>query len=370
MNNTTLLNIVLVVVVLIVIHYLAPFISRLWILFIARKKGRRIGTIQQHKISGYIAVEFNSPGLKVAGAKLSKETLDKINSMAKHVITGEYERLANKFNPKIKALAEKVKSLQSKKTVVLKSIVKPKIITKILDKGKEVFENSVLGANFWRVTMIVWFICFLLVLDTKVSGEWISQIGIFNKNDMLLGTSIIDSYKFLDNLNVSINTVLGFLMNFSLLMITHALFRKATMPKIFNHIITKIIALVFVFGSVIYLRFLLPNSTQAVKDVMLTIIWLFLFITAYVLLHYVFKQVKSPSHVIGNLLFFLIIPLSIVSMVFGGVTTVIVTILEGVIAAGFELKKARIEQVKANLTAVKQNLEDGIYEGITDEERA
>lgn len=370
MNYTTIIDIALVVIALIVIHYLVPFISRLWIIYFARRKGRRIGAIQQTKISGYIGVEFNNPTMKVAGSKLSKETLDKINSMAKQVITSEVERLENKFNPKIKAMTEKVKALESRKIEVIKSISKPKIVTRILDKGREVFEHSVLGQGFWRVTMIVWFIFLLLILDTKVSGEWISQMGLFNKDQMILSNSLVSSYKILDNLNMSYNTIIGFLLNICLLMITHAIFRKTAMPKFLTHVATRIVAFVLIFGIVICLRFVLPNSTLEVKGIMLTVIWLLLFITAYVLLHYVFKQVKSPGHVINNLLFFLIVPLAAVSLLFGGVTAVIVTVLEGIIAARFELKKARMEQVKANMIGVKQNLEDGIYEGVTDEERA
>ena len=181
--------------------------------------------------------------------------------------------------------------------------------------------------------------------------------------------AILTRWTILANINFTMNSLLSFSMNAALLVFMHILFKKITLPVFFKHFSLKVSIGIAVLGIIIWLRFILPDSDQQTKNLMLIVVWLLLLAVSFILLHYCFSQVDSAGDLIKNLLFFLVIPVAVLSIVTGGIIGIIVTVFEGIISAVYEITKARIEQRKQNIQIRKQNLEDGIYEGVTDEVR-
>lgn len=352
--------------ILILSYYISPFITGLWISYSSRIKGRKIGQVHYDKISIYFQDEIKT---SIKDNQPSKQVIDDLNKMVKDNISIEYHRLGERYNPQISELQKRIDRIEKLKSEQAKNMSIPTLPKKISEKGKSILEGDLLDSSFWRITCLVYGVFFLLVIDTIVSSEWISQIGMFSKSRLLFSDELINNIPFLKHINLSYNTILGFIMNAALLIIIHLIFHNLEIPVFFKKPYVKIISGIFIILITVLLRFLLPNSGDLVKDVMFTFLWLLLFIASFILLGLAMKHVENNLYILSNLFFFLIIPVSLFTYMCGGLIGVLGKIFEEIFSAAYEIRKARISQEKKNIEDKKQNLEDGFHEGITNEIR-
>jgi hypothetical protein len=367
MTNQTLVLYIGIAILLIVVYYFYPFFAGLWISYASRKKGRKGGRVLRRKISDYFQNDIKP--YEEQRILPPKEIIDDINKKKSEAITNQINRLEAKYIPRINELQTEINRLSERQNEIRAKDKKETLPKKFSDKGKNVLEGEALNSSYWQVTFLIYSVFLLLVIDTVVSSEWISQIGMFRKSELLFSKEIIAGYPILTHINFSYNALLSFMLNLSLLIITHLIFDKITTPDFLKSSKVKIIGGVLIIAVTIALRFAIPDSNKLMKSIMFTFIWLLLFISAYLLLERALRQNQKNASALSNMFFFLIIPTSLIAYLTGGLFGVIGDILTELVLAGYELRKARKSQAKKNIEDEKQNLEDGFFEGVTDEVR-
>lgn len=357
------------VVGIILLYYLFPFLSALWIGFIARRKGRKIGLVRQNKLSVLYQPELAKLQNPSQNAVPDKTFIAEYRKLISDNISAESARLEARYNPIIDELNNQLAALEAEKNKKLQAGTGPSIASKALNEGKTAIIEDIFDSGFWTVTVMVWGVILLLVLDTLISTAWIEEIGVFKKTQTIFSPEMVSRFHVLQTLNLTSNTIFSFLLNVTLVVILHVLLRDVDTPKLLEKPANRIYFGLAILATTILLRFLLPNSEEDVKGIFLIFIWLLLLATAFIVLALAFRQLKNNYKVLGSLLIILVIPSVIFAYLFGGFLGLLGKIADGLITSLFELRKARINQQKRNVESKMQNLEDGFYEGLTDEVR-
>lgn len=211
-------------------YYGSPFIMNIWVKYNSRQKGRKIGKVHHNKISFYFQEELKKTVDNGNSITFDKLAFDSINKKIKEAIAVEYKRLESRYDPLIQEFQIKIDKVEKLEDKRVQNRLLPNLPIRISEKGKNVLEKTAFDSAYWRVTCLVYVVFLLLIFDTIISSEWISQIGMFSKSKHLFSEEIVTNTPLLKQLNFSYNTLLGFIMNITLLILVHLIFDEIEVP--------------------------------------------------------------------------------------------------------------------------------------------
>jgi len=222
-----LLFIAAVIIAVILIAFFYPFLKAIWIGSTSRRRGRLIGheRVQNNLAAlGIGSLKINSPAAIITDEK--KQSIKKeLDNFATAQFTDETARLDQKFDPKIQEITTEISNIKRRIESINTGVGSSKRITKnVTAASQNSLANKFDGKNYWLMVMFLYGILALLILDSIIFGDWLSQIGVFKKGDRMLGDSEEMNQGLLKIINFKMNYIVGFLIKFCFTLLCYILF--------------------------------------------------------------------------------------------------------------------------------------------------
>ena len=163
MNTNFPPYLVLTAAMLILAYYFMPFMISGLIMFVSRRKGRKIGAKQNNKIVMYFGADMKNDENEGLNDR-RKDLFNQIQQMAQDIIAKEHNRLNLKYNSQIQQLQTRIDSIMASKNKILHRIKTPDLVQNVRNQGKMDLEESAFAPRFRVVTCIIYMVILLLIL--------------------------------------------------------------------------------------------------------------------------------------------------------------------------------------------------------------